>query len=255
MVLKNQMSKGRSHMATRLIPVGPRITVLWTALLLFFAPLETSAQTQDTTVFGGGDVLALAGAGALLLGPALFLKADSVTCVPCDPMTVPAFDRWAIAPVRPVPAAVSDVLLLGIGVSSWINLANEGAAGRAGIVSSVESMLIAEGVSELLKRVVRRKRPVLYTPEGASVAGEPKNQQSWPSGHAAGAAAMAASYWLTRNRISAGGQNDAHAWMLAASAVGVAALRVAAAKHFPSDVIPGLLIGIASAGLVHTVKF
>ena len=238
-----------------LTPTGPRITALLIAVLLFCTPEATSAQTQDTTVFGGGDVLALAGAGALLLGPALFLKADSATCVPCDPMTVPAFDRWAIAPVRPVPAAVSDVLLLGIGVSSWINLANEGAAGRAGIVSSVESVLLAEGVSELLKRVVGRKRPVLYTPEGVSVAGEPKNQQSWPSGHAAGAAAIAASYWLTRNRISPDGQNDAYGWMLAASAVGVAALRVAAAKHFPSDVIPGLLIGVASAGLVHTVKF
>ena len=238
-----------------LTPTGPRITSLLIAVLLFCTPEATSAQTQDTTVMGGGDVAALVGAGALLLAPALFLQADSVTCVPCDPMTVPAFDRWAIAPVRPVPAAVSDVLLLGIGVSSWINLANEGAAGRAGIVSSVESVLFAEGLSELLKRVVGRKRPVLYTPEGASVAGEPKNQQSWPSGHAAGAAAIAASYWLTRNRISQDGQNDAYGWMLAASAVGVAALRVAAAKHFPSDVIPGLLIGVASAGLVHTVKF
>ena len=75
------------------------------------------------------------------------------------------------------------------------------------------------------------------------------------AGGIAGAAAMAASYWLTRNRISSGGQNDAHAVILAASAVGVAALRVAAAKHFPSDVLSGLLLGIASAGLVHTVKF
>jgi membrane-associated phospholipid phosphatase len=228
---------------------------LSTALLLLLVPAIAATQTRDTTVVGGGDLLAVVGAGALLLGPALFLHADSVTCVPCDRSTVPSFDRWAIAPVRSGPAAVSDVLLLGIGVSSWINLANEGAAGRAGIVSSVESVLFAEGVSELLKRVVGRKRPVLYTPEGAAGAGDPQNQQSWPSGHAAGAAAMAASYWLTRNRISLGGKNDAHAWALAASAVGVAALRVAAAKHFPSDVLSGLILGVASAGLVHTVKF
>ncbi len=238
-----------------LIPVGQRFTAILTVVLLLFTPVATSAQAQDTTVLGGGDVAALVGAGALLLGPTLFLNADSATCVPCDRMAVPAFDRWAIAPVRPVPAAISDVLLLGIGVSSWINLANEGAAGRTGIVSSVESLVLAGGVSELLKRLVGRKRPVLYTPEGVAVAGEPKNQQSWPSGHAAGAAAVAASYWLTRNRISPGGQHDPHAWMLAASAVGVAALRVAAAKHFPSDVIPGLLLGVASAALVHTVKF
>jgi len=34
-----------------------------------------------------------------------------------------------------------------------------------------------------------------------------------------------------------------------------AALRVAAAKHFPSDVVPGLILGVATAGLVHTIKF
>ena len=225
------------------------------ALLLLFTPATASTQAQDTTVFGGGDVLSVVGAGALLLGPALLFNADSVTCVPCDRFAVPAFDRWAIAPVRPVPAAISDVLLIGIGVSSWINHANEGAAGRAGIVSSVESALFAEGITELLKRVVGRKRPILYTPEGVAVAGDGKNQQSWPSGHATTAAALASSYWLTRNRISSGGLHDAHAWMLAASAVGVAALRVAAAKHFPSDVLSGIVVGVATAGLVHTVKF
>ena len=242
-------------MVTRFSPVCPRVTAILIALMLFSAPAATSAQTQDTTVLGGGDVLTLLGAGALLLGPALFFDTDSVTCVPCDRSEVPAFDRWAIAPIRPVPAAISDVLLIGIGVSSWLNLSDEGVAGRSGIVSSVESVLIAEGISELLKRVVGRKRPFLYTPEGVAQAGKPKSQQSWPSGHAAGAAALAASYWFTRNRISSGGQNDAHAVMLAASAVGVAALRVAAAKHFPSDVLPGLFLGVATAGLVHTVKF
>ena len=235
--------------------LGPRIVAVATMLLLLFSPTNTTAQTQDTTVVGGGDVLAVVGAGGLLLGTALFLKADSVTCVPCDRLAVPAFDRWAIAPGRPVPATMSDLLLIGIGISSWIDLANEGAAGRAGIVSSLESLLLTEGISELLKRVVARKRPVLYTPEGTAVAGDSRNQQSWPSGHAAGAAALATSYWLTRDRISSGGKNDPHAWLLAAGAVGVAALRVVAAKHFPTDVLSGLALGAATAGLVHTVRF
>ena len=150
---------------------------------------------------------------------------------------------------------MSDILLVGMGLSSWVNLANEGTAGREGIVSSTESVLFAAGVSELLKRIVGRKRPILYTPEGVAVAGEAKNQQAWPSGHATTAAALATSYWLTRNRISSGGRHDAHAWALAASAVGVAALRVAAAKHFPSDVVSGLALGVATAGLVHTIRF
>lgn len=234
---------------------GARYAAVVAAFLLLLVPSSASTQTQDTSSVSGVDIAAILGAGAVVLGPSLFFHPDSVTCVPCDRSEVPAFDRWAIAPVRTVPAAISDVLLIGIGVSSWINFANEGAAGRQGVVSSVESVLIAEGVSEVLKRIVGRKRPVLYTPEGAAVAGVAKNQQSWPSGHAAGAAALAASYWLSRNRVSSGGVNDAHAWALAAGAVGVAALRVAAAKHFPSDVLPGLILGVATAGLVHTIKF
>ena len=139
-------------MLIRFSPVCPRVSAILIALVLVSAPVATSAQTQDTTVVGGADVLALVGAGALLLGPALLFDVDSVTCVPCDRSEVPAFDRWAIAPLRPVPAAISDVLLIGIGVSSWLNLSNEGPAGRSGVVSSVESVLIAEGISELLKR-------------------------------------------------------------------------------------------------------
>ncbi len=229
--------------------------VCLTACALIDTASPVLAQTGDTAVVEGADVLTLAGAGALLFAPSLLFDVDSVTCVPCDRSEVPVFDRWAIAPVRPVPAAFSDVLLVGIGVTSWINLANEGRAGRQGIVSSVESVLIAEGISELVKRLVRRKRPVLYTTAGITGAADPKNQQSWPSGHATGAAALAASYWLTRNRISDGGSNDTHAWSLAAGAVAVAALRVVAAKHFPSDVVPGLILGLATAGLVHTIKF
>jgi membrane-associated phospholipid phosphatase len=226
------------------------------ALSSAHAPASSVAQTQDTTVLSGADVLAVVGAGALAVGPSLLFEVDSVTCVPCDRSEVPAFDRWAISPVRPVPARISDVLLwVGIGVSSWINLADEGAAGRSSIVGSAESVLLTEGITELLKRIVGRKRPVLYTSEGIPEAAAPNNQQSWPSGHASGAAALATSYWLTRNRISNGGRNDAHAVALAVGAVGVAALRVAAAKHFPSDVLGGLLLGIATAGFVHTVKY
>jgi membrane-associated phospholipid phosphatase len=231
------------------------VAVGLSACFLIDSASPALAQTRDTTVIEAADVLAVAGASALLFASPFLVDVDSVTCVPCDRSEVPVFDRWAIAPVRQVPARASDVLWVGIGVTSWINLANEGAAGRQGIVSSIESFLIAEGISELAKRLVGRKRPVLYTTAGITGAADPNNQRSWPSGHATGAAALAASYWLTRNRISDGGSSDTHAWTLAAGAVAVAALRVAAAKHFPSDVVPGLILGIATAGLVHTIKF
>jgi len=232
-----------------------RSTLLTVLALNLFIPHQAASQSQDTTVLGGLDVVAIVGAGALFLGPHSLWEVDSVECVPCDPSEVPAFERWTIAPVRKVPDTISDFLLLGIGIASWVDMANEGAAGRAGIVSSAESFLISAGITEVLKKLAGRKRPYLYTPEGAPFAGSASAQESWPSGHSAAAASLAASYWLTRDRISSDAGNDAHAWALATGAVGVAALRVAAAKHFPSDVLSGLAIGILTAGLVHTVKF
>ncbi len=229
--------------------------VVTTVLLFRIYGGAVHAQAQDTTVFGGVDALAVAGASVLYLGGTLLWERDSVTCVPCDRTEVPAFDRWAIAPVRPIPGALSDYLLIGIGVSSWVNLVNEGSAGRAEIAGSVESFLITAGITEVLKRAVGRKRPVLYTPVGVEVAGRSNSQESWPSGHSSAAASLAASYWLARNRISSGGRYDGHAWVLAAGALGVAALRVAAAEHFPSDVLSGLVLGVLTASVVHSAKF
>ena len=231
-----------------------------TARSVFFVLLlsllwSPSTNGQDSSAVGVGDAVSITAGGVLLFAPALLLKPDSVTCVPCDRSEVPVFDRWIISRERPFWGRTSDLLLIGIGVSSWLNMSDEGTNGRAGMAASFQSLLWAEGVSELVKRIVKRKRPVLYTREGIPVAGHARNQESWPSGHAAGAAALAASYWLTRNQFSSGGQNDTHAWILAAGAVSVAALRVAAGRHFPSDVIPGLALGVLSASVVHTVKF
>ena len=44
-------------------------------------------------------------------------------------------------------------------------------------------------------------------------------------------------------------------WALMAGAAGVGVLRVAAGKHHPSDVLIGAGVGVASAVVVHEIKF
>ena len=245
---------------TRVAPVSVGLSTLLTVCLATSASAQSDLRNEPTignvpTILHPVDVLSAAGAAVVYIVPMILIDPDPVSCVPCDRTAVPFFDRWAIAPERPGVGTASDLLRAGIAAFSWLDLADEGPQGRAGIVASIESFMWAESVAQLLKRVVGRNRPVLYTEAGVPVAGLDQKQRSWPSGHAATAAALAVSYWLTRNRISSGGKKDARRWILLAGAVGCAALRVAAAKHFPSDVVAGLAIGTASAVVVHSIKF
>ena len=45
------------------------------------------------------------------------------------------------------------------------------------------------------------------------------------------------------------------AWAALGAATGVAVFRVAAAKHFPSDVLAGLIVGVGTAAITHEIKF
>ncbi len=230
-----------------------------TALALCLPPtLAAQAQNDGVpAVLARKDLLSALGAGAVYLVPTVLdiTHPEPVACAPCDRSAVPFFDRWAVGPYRSTPNTVSDLLLAGGAVVSWLDLADEGRNGHAGIVASIESVMWAKSVVHLAKTLTHRKRPILYSEDGAAVAAQAGYQESWPSGHAATAAALATSYWLTRNRISSGGKRDPRAWVLVASAVGVAVCRVAAAKHFPSDVVTGLVVGAATAVVVHSIKF
>ncbi len=202
------------------------------------------------------DILSVAGAGVVLAIPELIgINDDSVGCVPCNRFSVPFFDRWVIAPTRPKAGTVSDLLRIGVAGLSWLDLVDEGPVGHAGIVASIESALWAESAVHLIKAVVGRYRPVLYTESGRAVANVTSNQRSWPSGHAATAAALATSYWLTHKKLDRGRGKEWRAWAIIGGAVGVGIMRMAAAKHYPSDVLSGFAAGVATAVVVHAIRF
>ena len=226
---------------------------------LLATPTCVDAQNRTTItprIIEPRDLASVIGPAFLLAFPEITgINDDSVVCVPCDRSSVPFFDRWAIAPIRPGARTASDLLRVGVGALAFLDLANEGPVGHAGMVTTIESFLWTEGTVHLVKALVGRKRPILYSSSGADVAHVVSNQRSWPSGHAATAAALATGYCLARRDLSPERKVDWRCWLAAAGAVGVGIMRMAAAKHYPSDVLSGWAAGVGTAFVVHAVKF
>lgn len=196
------------------------------------------------------------GATALLYVSAPYLDARNGTpdC-PCDPRSVPEFDRWPIGRRDGGASNASDWLRWGLTIGGPLALATSDSGtpvdrALAGALI-VESTLAASGASEFLKSAVNRPRPRAYD---GDVGGDP--YRSFPSGHTTSSFAAAASVvtvYAHRHPRSPGTK-----W-LAVGAFGtagtVAYLRVAAGSHFPSDVVAGAALGTAVGWLVADMHF
>jgi len=93
---------------------------------------------------------------------------------------------------------------------------------------------------------------VLYTADAPAAASSPDNRRSFPSGHASVAFAAATSYLVMARREGLR-HSTRNAVLLYTGALGVAALRVAAGKHFPTDVAGGAALGIGIGWLAARV--
>jgi membrane-associated phospholipid phosphatase len=186
---------------------------------------------------------------ATLLARSLHIYQLPPDCAPCDPAAVPAFDRWAIHDGVGLYSDMSDYLLAGLALGTWIDLA--ATEGSKAALTSVEAAGWTWAVTELSKALVGRKRPVMYTDRARDAANDRKSIRSMPSGHTSVAFALATSYILsTRDR-----DNKFPAVLAVATALSIGVLRVAAGSHFPSDVVVGAFVGAGTVGVVHTIRF
>lgn len=202
---------------------------------------------------GWGDALSTVLGGALFVTPRVFGIIDQPSsCAPCDRAGVPRIDRVAIVEPRKSMRTWSTVALVGIGLLSWVDMGQNGEAGRDEIAASVQSLTWTAGLTEWLKSIVKRKRPVLYTELAPQFANVRDTQRSWPSGHTSVAVAIATSYALSSKRVTTQQAGVAAGLTLAAS-VGV--MRVLAGAHFPTDVLSGAAIGSLTTVAVHAIKF
>jgi len=106
--------------------------------------------------------------------------------------------------------------------------------------------------SQWLKVLAHRSRPVLYTADAPAAASNPDSRRSFPSGHAALAFAASTAYVVmaSRERLP---HRTRNAVLLYAASLGVAALRVSAGHHFPTDVAGGAALGVGIGWLAARV--
>src|SRR5436190_18820429 len=108
-------------------------------------------------------------------------------------------------------------------------------------LSVLAAIATADVAKRLVKSLVHRTRPHVALDEGryeADAAGsDDQHEQSFPSGHMAGAAAVARA--LARNHPEVGA-------VAGAAAIGIGLTRIAKGAHWPLDVAAGAVMGIAA---------
>lgn len=229
---------------------------LLAVLGLLLAPPPIVGQEPDAQYpVTWADAASVGTAGALYALPgALGLPHGAPSCAPCDPGTLPGVDRWALRPVSTTGDAASDVVLAGVaGFTAFAGLhglPTQQWHGNLAVFASAASWTAAS--TEWLKVLVRRKRPVLYTSAAVAAKSDPESQQSLPSLHTSLAFAAAMSYLVIarRQRLPHRTRNTL---LLYAGAVGVGVLRVAAGKHFPTDVVASAALGTGIGWIVPTI--
>ena len=179
------------------------------------------------------------------------------TCAPCDPSHLWEIDRDILGPLRTRPSQLSTAGMVGTGLAGGLLLIRsrrgEGAeAWREDLAVFAQAVGMATAVTEWTKVLVHRPRPVRYGPDGA-LYDQPTDGLSFPSGHTSTAFAAAAAYAsiLRRRGIANRHRTEIAALFTVAAATG--AMRVAARKHFPTDVVAGAVLGAAIGWAVPAV--
>jgi membrane-associated phospholipid phosphatase len=151
----------------------------------------------------------------------------------------------------PVVGAARAMSFFGEHAAGWIALGALGAGldapRRRQWVTAVGGVVAAHGVSIVVKRVVRRRRP--HDPRVAVHVGTP-SRLSFPSSHASSTTAAALLY-----AGLVGGGVDGRAPLRSVSGLGAASLvvpgmalsRLVLGVHYPTDVLAGSVLGTACA--------
>ncbi|MFL5311003.1 MAG: phosphatase PAP2 family protein [Myxococcales bacterium] len=174
-------------------------------------------------------------------------------CRWCEP---PAADVAARAALRwessGGAATASDVLaygavpIVGLGVGFFVSGRDTKAAGVDALIAT-ESVALAGLAGQAVKLAVARRRPAAYASGAARASSD--DDASFYSGHASAAFALATSF-ATCSSL----RGDGDAWVAWASGLPLAAftgyLRIAADRHYLSDVLAGAGAGAVAGILV-----
>jgi len=214
-----------------------------TITLLTVAARPAAAQTSYRVVWW--DAASVVAAGGLSVIPeAAGLPRGAPPCAPCDPASLPGIDRAALHTFSGSAGTASGVLLASVvafsGVASLEGATPAQIRGHVAVYANALTWTLA--TSQWVKVLTHRSRPVLYSAGAAVAASDRDSRRSFPSSHAALAFAATAAYVVMaeRERLP---HRTRNAVLLYAAALGVAALRVSAGQHFPTDVAGGAALG------------
>ena len=244
------------------------------AMLPIFADENSKKADKNFNIRGSGKVFTLdpltdgilLGTGVLLTGSEIILddmlelnrkKYDGSVY---DKSDVNPFDRKLMQPYSKIHDGAADFLLIASLTTPVILLSTNKEDWFTNGVMYIETLLIANGLKELAKLAVNRKRPYMYSER--DLPQEEIDNGDWaksmPSGHTTFVFASATFLTYTFCRYFPDSP-----WRIPVSigsyaiASGVAVLRISGGKHFLSDVLAGAAIGSAVGFLVpflHTYK-
>lgn len=227
------------------------------ALLIAAAPGEQvsleAPRTPARVVYQlrlGVDAPVIAASALAITVPTLLASEIIHRRCPCDPSEINGLDRGAVGNHSAFADVTSDVTaVLAMAGPPFLDLLDLGAgeAFYADAAVFAETLLVNGALVEIAKYAVQRPLPRTYAGD-PSLINSAGGYRSFYSGHASTVfAALTASAMTLRFRYGE------HIWPWAIAGVvgtSVGVERVAAGRHFPTDVIVGAAVGTAVGVLV-----
>jgi len=173
-----------------------------------------------------------------------------------DRSDVLKFDRGATYRWDPAAGETSDWLLYSMVIAPFSLLLTDEGKKEPWTIGTmyVETQLLNLGAMFLIKNLTSRTRPFVYNddpriPLEAKLADDAR--RSFVSGHASTVFAAATFLSIVNQKLHPGSKANPWVWGVSyAAATTTAILRVAAGKHYPTDVMAGAALGIFVGWLV-----
>ena len=156
-------------------------------------------------------------------------------------------DNWAQTTLNGKTAHISDGMALGTALAAgMITLALPKNQQTQYIQLAVQNVWITANITQTVKMLALRNRPYTQTP--GFVSSKTDDHFSFFSGHSAiTATAATTAILMALNQPNMSTWGKAAAYSAGGLALTTAILRIEAGKHYPSDVVTGILVGVAVA--------
>lgn len=206
------------------------------------SPYRTTVKKE--CIYGGVGIASVALGGYLNSQVTIFTQAELTTF---DPQDINAFDRLAVNNFSEQSDHISDAFLYGSFASPLLLLSGKKTRSEFGQIMALygEALFINTGITFITKSLFKRPRPFVFN---EAVVDEFKLSRSARSSFISGHTSVTTVNTFFAAKVFADFYPDSPwkpvVWTLGAAIPAVTGyLRVAAGKHYPTDVIGGYAVG------------